>query len=231
MFSVIVPTMWYSPALSMMLPKLVDSAGVGEIILINNESSRTPALPNSPKLVIKDFGKNIYVNPAWNFGCENAKHDKFCILSDDVLFNPILFNQIGPLITPDGGMFGLHSSCWKGREGHIREDSILKPIPTGRNNTPPKDWGAYGMLMFLHKEGFDHIPDQLAIFAGDTWLYAHNNKIRNKQNYYIQGIDVVGTARTTSNDPKFKSRGEQDKVGALELFRNRFGSNFSFMPS
>ena len=82
MISIIVPTMWrYEPFLDF-AQYLVRIDVVSELIIINNDNTKTPKHPvlNHPKVRMLDFGQNIFVNPAWNIGVQAAREDIVCTL-------------------------------------------------------------------------------------------------------------------------------------------------------
>ena len=68
-YTVIIPTMWRCPQITVpFLAELSACDNVGEIIIIDNDSSKQPSILPTNKVTLYNFGKNIYVNPAWNFG-------------------------------------------------------------------------------------------------------------------------------------------------------------------
>ena len=93
MITVVVPTMWrYSPFLDL-LKYILKVDVVTECIIINNDNTRTPTHPvlTNPKVKLVDFGKNIFVNPAWNYGVQHSSNNIVCILNDDLIFDLKLF--------------------------------------------------------------------------------------------------------------------------------------------
>jgi len=79
MISVVIPTMWKFRPFLQFLEDMLDSPAVGEVIIINNDAVKTPVdhVLSNPKVRMYDFGKNIYVNPAWNFGVAQSKFEMF----------------------------------------------------------------------------------------------------------------------------------------------------------
>lgn len=105
MFSVIIPTMWYSDRIIRNLSNLNDCEWVGEIILIDNNPSLKPKEIPFSKVKYLTKGDNIFVNPSWNWGVEESKYQNICISNDDVVFNTDIFQWIQPQL--DGGIFGM----------------------------------------------------------------------------------------------------------------------------
>ena len=93
--SVIVPTMWRANHLfSKMIPFILDSPFVCELIIIDNDSKLRPNNIDlsSEKIKILDFGENIFFNKSMNVGVENSKGDIVCLLNDGIYNEP--FNQL-----------------------------------------------------------------------------------------------------------------------------------------
>lgn len=87
MITVITPTMWVFEPFCDFLKYVVRLDCVGEVIVINNDQSKTPDHPvlSHEKIRLINCSENIYVNPAWNLGAELAQHETLCFLSDDVI--------------------------------------------------------------------------------------------------------------------------------------------------
>lgn len=182
-FSVVIPTMWrYAPFVEF-LKDLVNFDVVDEIIIFDNDASRTPADPvlTHPKIKVFDYGTNIFVNPAWNTGVRISKNKKICILNDDVIFDLKLFYKIDPLLTPDEGVFGL---C-PGHPEHGQPEFVDGTIDI-------RPWNGehtlgFGCLMFIHKYSWIEIPDELKVYYGDNWIF-DANLAKGKVNYIITNI-------------------------------------------
>ena len=80
-FSIVIPTLWKSNRTKKLLSDLNECEYVDEIIVINNQL--TDVLDGTVEKVRHvSFGKNIYVNPAWNWGIHNAKNKCIALLND-----------------------------------------------------------------------------------------------------------------------------------------------------
>jgi 2-succinyl-5-enolpyruvyl-6-hydroxy-3-cyclohexene-1-carboxylate synthase len=66
------------------------------IFIIDNNPSERPDIEvlNHPNITMHTFGKNIYVNPAWNYAVPRAKYDRICLYGDDLIFDLIWFHII-----------------------------------------------------------------------------------------------------------------------------------------
>lgn len=196
MISVIIPTMWKPPHIERMLPILESNSLIGEIILIDNDVSKTnhALLKKIKKLVYYSFeAGNIYVNPAWNHGAKVAKFDKLFLLNDDCLVNLNSLQKIYDQITPERGIFGFSEESYCS----YNPEAFRTLCSAGFGNDiyfemiDPRDYKKltgmphihYGSPMFMHKKNYHEIPSQFRIYYGDLFVYIKNlsNEIGNYQ--------------------------------------------------
>jgi hypothetical protein len=218
--------MWRGAQLAVMLPAILALKSVGEVILIDNSSHERPVgfnqFLNHPKMRVIDKGENLYVNPSWNLGAAEAKFDQLCILSDDVLFDPNIFDQLEPQVTKDIGAIGAsHTTITK--ERHIKDQRIQCNLSVClREVTHHMPLLCWGILIFVHKDNYKPVNDEFKIFYGDNWLFAANKKAGRKS-YYMDGIQIATQMTTTSSLKKFKPIGEAEHVKAEKVFDEVFG--------
>lgn len=195
-FSIVIPTMWRINEIFLpFLSELSNHSRVGEIIIIDNDHKRFPDDPclTHEKIHIHDFGKNIYVNPAWNFGVEQSQYNKICILNDDMYFDTDLFDKIDEYVIPENGVSGLCPGLDEFKQPKYTDGSINI-----------KQWNSehtygFGCLMFIHKESWVKIPDGLDIYFGDNFIFDINLK-KNKPNYIITNINHNPVFANTTSD-------------------------------
>jgi FkbM family methyltransferase len=195
-YSVVVPTLWRANASFIpFLKELVNHHRVGEIILIDNDNTNAPndLVLIHPKIKRHSFGKNIYVNPAWNFGVSTSVNDKICIVNDDLSFDTRVFDKLDEFITPENGVIGLCPGV---------SDFNQPPYTDGSINI--SEWGGqhtygFGCLMFIHKDSWMEIPKGLDIYFGDNYIFDMNLR-KDKKNYIISNIrHNTRFAQTTSD--------------------------------
>lgn len=163
-FSVIIPTMWYSPQIHRNLPNLNDCDLIGEIILIDNNPSLKPSyLDNLEKVKYLPQEQNIFVNPAWNLGVRECIYKYICISNDDIFFNTDIMSFIQPHIHK--GIFGM----WT---GNYFKENIDNPYEIESISGRPWGWGC---LLFIHKDNWVDIDERLLIACGDDWLLRYTN--------------------------------------------------------
>lgn len=207
MISVIIPTLWRARELATMLPILSNHPLIGEILIINNDAAaQSDELLKLKKVKNIAQKKNIFVNPAWNLGVKKAKYDKICLFSDDIIFDPRVFDMVYDKITKDIGIIGPHGKC-------IKKFYVQSPLV--RLEPATEFWHGYGTLLFLHKDNYLPVPEEFLIYYGDVWQYDYN-LIQGRQNYFIKGICVRTEMGTTSG--QFKDVTNAETSFHLELF-------------
>jgi FkbM family methyltransferase len=195
-YSVIVPTMWRCDLFEKSLWNFVEHPLVDEIIVINNEVSKTPEWPVLKNKKIRMFNqeKNIYVNPAWNLGVSLSKNDLLCIANDDIVFDTNLLRKLQPRLTPKVGVFGIITG-----EAHFNQppstDYSIDFIEWKRGDIIH----CFGQLMFLHKKNWLPVIDGLDIYFGDDFVF-HTQLMNGRKNYMIYNIEFESPMAATSRD-------------------------------
>jgi len=222
-FTVVIPTMnMYAPFLNF-LDKLVLCPEVDEIILINNSGSEMP-LPESYK--IREFNKgkpNIFVNPAWNLGVNEARNNLVCILNDDMRFDLKAFSKVREvLLQEDAGVIGMSLADPLYNQPSITDGSI-DILPSDEVN----NFG-YGTLMFVRKDTWAYIPDDLEIYYGDYFIY-DSYLHRGYKNYTITNMEFHSPlAQTTSvlhaRDPAALDQLKEREHDNYEVHKNNMKS-------
>ena len=78
----------------------------------------------------------------------------------------------------------------------------------GLELTPNRE-GGFGCCMFVHKENYSTIPNDMKIWGGDDWLFVNClNKIKN--NYKLVGFKIEGEMSVTCNQSEFNPIKEND---------------------
>lgn len=198
-FTAIIPTMWRCQDITKrLLTNLIEHPLIGEIILVDNDKERTPEWDLLANKKIRHFVQdtNIGVNPAWNMGVENSNYDLMCIINDDIVFDPNLFDKIEPLMYADSaGAFGI-----------INGDPAMGQPETTDGSINFLEWRpgmvihCFGQLMFTHKKNWVKIPDGLLINFGDDIIF-HSPLQNGKKNYLIYNINFETRVSSTVTDP------------------------------
>ena len=211
MISIVMPTMWRPEEkhYRRMLPMFNDHPLIGEIIIIDNDISRTEQdIINLSKVVYLPQEKNIFTHPSWNLGVKIAKYDKILLHNDDCLANINSLGAIYEQITPDKGIIGYSKlsyctysidqfdlMCQNGFGDDI-EFETLNPGDYPQTSGMPHV--SYGCMMYMHKESFYDTPEELKIYYGDLFIYLMNLK-NGKANYQIENGFVMTQMSATVN--------------------------------
>jgi len=173
MYTVIIPTMWVNVTL---LEKMIciynQSNYINEIIIIDNNPIDKIKL-DFKKVKILTKNKNIYVNPAWNWGVSESNNEKIIIANDDILienFENIII-KIDEFLK-DKIVIGLKTKLLENEKQQV---SIIKC------QKRPYGWGTF---MAMNKKSYIYVPEYLKIWAGDDIQFNNNDP------YIILGADI-----------------------------------------
>jgi len=190
-YSIIIPTMWFHVVkLQEMLAVYNSMNSVGEILIINNDDTKTPEL-NFSKVRLIGSGKNIYVNPSWKLGVQEAKFEKVALVNDDITIKGdinSLFTNVSYLLRK-GVIVGVGANCYS-ENVEFKIKLIERPL-TNRTNM---GYG-FGVFMFLNKETFisTPIPDDILVWYGDHILYYKNTA------WSFEGVQITTSMRGTTS--------------------------------
>ena len=207
MFSIIIPTMWRSNLTMKLLSELQESHLVNEIVLIDNDPTKTPDLSGLTKIKYLTKGHNIYVNPAWNWGVAQASNELIGICNDDLTFN---VNATLDLVSKNQhklGCFGMHKLNFK------EDADAFSFIKTDENQRPTGE--GFGCLMFLKKSNWIEIPNNLKIWFGDDWIIKTNQPV-----HILRFKEMLGNEgyAITSSDTKFSKQVQEDINTWIRIF-------------
>jgi hypothetical protein len=180
--TIIIPTLLTPPSLFKLVEKFEKNDVVKEVIIINN--SLVPFHVPSQKTLIYTPKSNLYVNPSWNLGSRIAKHDVLCFCNDDIDFDDSILFPLYNFIFQNGGLLGASNKCFQ-------ENSMRNGLRI--SNTFERCYG-YGTLMFIKKNDYIDIPENLKIWFGDDFLF-HSQR---KKNFTFSGIFINTKMETTS---------------------------------
>jgi hypothetical protein len=202
MYSVIIPTLWKCDRLKETLKELDSHPLIGEILLFDNTTNETP-ITDLPKLKHILEGRNTYVTAPWNKGAAMAEYDKLLVLNDDNWMDWNILYPLSDFITEGVGLIGMDE-----QNHHMTETDYeigLEPIEH-RN-------GGYGCVLFVHKNSWIPIPEEMMVWGQDDWLFVKNRNY-GKQNYKLVNFKVNGSVSLTidsmSNDDEINQIKQND---------------------
>lgn len=197
MFSVVTLTMWRAPEVfQRALDGYIAHNLVEEVILINNDVSKTPDWPQlqHPKVKVFNQRENIKVNPGWNLGVALAKNEKLCIANDDIEFDIRLFDKIYSRVIPELGAHGIITG-----EAHFNQPPTTDGSISFKRWYPGDIIHCFGQLMFVHKANWIPIRPELEIYFGDDTIF-HYHLYKGLDNYLIYNINFYSPMAATTSD-------------------------------
>lgn len=191
--SFVIPTLWRPDTILELLRKLDQSQDVLEIIVIDNDPTKRPAIPNWKKLRLVEQASNHFVNPSWNLGVKLSRSNRICLCNDDILFAENLL----PFIRNSHikGIVGLHPNSYS-------TPLQNSPYPKWSNEVRIKNnWGS---LLFFDRIRYVPIPETMKIWWGDAWLAQEMRPVRSI-------MTAVSTPHSVSaGSAEFKAITEKD---------------------
>jgi hypothetical protein len=187
MIEIILPTMWYNKRIFDMLDEYINNINIKTIHLIDNSNEFYKYYPSIPSKKLKLYSQesNIFVNPSWNLGISQCLDDSIiCIVNDDITFDTNIFEWILNH-TEEFNILGMDAENYNNLN--------LKWNPK-INKTPHHTYG-WGCMIFLKKEIWIPIPNDLKIFYGDTWMF-HNIPVECKK---LSGFPIESNMGSTSS--------------------------------
>jgi hypothetical protein len=191
--------MWRHEPFTNILESLLQVDSVDEVIIINNDVSRTPdsdSLKHS-KIRMHNSASNLYVNPSWNLGAKLAKNSRLCFFSDDIDVDLRVFDKVKDFMNTEIGMIGILSPYFEEpsykkflTDGSI--DIVDAAEPDAEKRPPPI---GIGNLFFLNKKDWKPIPEELKIFHGEIIQWNRLGAV--KRNYIITNCRIETPGHVT----------------------------------
>jgi hypothetical protein len=162
MISVVIPTLWKYEPFCDFLVQVCGNHHVQDVIIVDNDRSNRPVhdILLHDKILMLDFGQNMFVNPSWNLGVYHATASIICLQNDDIEFDCDVYDKVDAFVQPHMGLISLSGLPHQGHHIQIspwQGDSMF----------------GCGQLMFFHRRRFCHIDPELLVWCGDNWLFDH----------------------------------------------------------
>lgn len=197
--SVIIPTMWKSNLIFDTIDQVVDMDENIEIIIIDNNYN--PISFSSSKVKKLNQETNIFVNPAWNLGVQEAKYNHIILHNDDILCNlKVFYNSYFKFIKKESncGLISFWPTDLSLNAPLNRDGDVIE----FKKNKDRVRWNGFGMFMAMPKKNYFFIPDELKVFFGDD----------------LQNIWNILNGRESFGSYDLKFRGEYSRtVNSIEL--------------
>lgn len=200
--SVIIPTMQKDlNVLNKLIAELVDDNFVSEIIIIDNSTNGFSYPSGKVKVISPE--QNLYVNPAWNIGVNEAKCNYIAILNDDLILPENYCSEVLNFIknTENVGLVGIDTKALLNTN---KEDFNTYPLAETlefEKMDSCYDTGFWGSAIFGKKENYHQIPENIKIWCGDNYLQKMNID-NGKQNYQVINAQIKHLVSLSVNSSK-----------------------------
>lgn len=204
MIDIIIPTMWFVNDFEKSLQTYVNHNSINKIIIIDNNKTKRPSydILKNQKIDIISYGRNIFVNTAWNEGYFRSSSKIIGILNDDINVSSEVFDMIINFGLSSGDLIGVNL---QGRQNNYKIDDFIdtKEEIVKINYDPKRPIGsqswAFGICMFMLRESYKIIPSLYQVWYGDDFFAQKSKNI-----YVINSNKIKGTISETLtkfNDP------------------------------
>lgn len=188
--------------LNALVESLAFDSVVAEIIVINNSSENYYF--DNPKVRVITEGKNLFVNPSWNIGVSEAKTEYVALVNDDIKIPDGFCSKVMEKFDDKYGVLGINSEDvinTRNKDNEVvidinsvelrtSEEISIKPVKFLTLN--------FGIMMFLKKENYSEIPNDLKIFFGDDWILRGASK-KGKENAVVCGEKIYHMGSLSSS--------------------------------
>lgn len=230
---IVIPTMWREPALPEYLSRYCDSQYIGKIIVIDNDyqnRSQHSVFANK-KIELVNYGRNIYVNPAWNEGYYRSQADILNVLNDDIYVEDDVFRFMSALDFSNIDLIGVHL---KGSidNYHIvdhpdRKEELIKLNVNKRQPIGGQSY-AFGVCMFIKRSSYRVIPSLYQIWYGDDYLIQNTTNIYTLKTSKIKG-EISKTIVNFDNNSDVQKRIILDSQNAFKFNHFLNGKNWDLV--
>lgn len=182
MIDIIIPTMWMAKTTTTAIEKYCKNPKINKIILVDNNSKMRPSafskIISNSKIEYVSYGKNIYVNPAWNEGYFRSTSDIIAIINDDIVVEDDVFDLVLNHNLKSGDLIGVNLRGYQDNykiDDHIDTKEVIIKLNYDRTSPIGGQLWAFGICMFMHRDTYKVIPSLYQIWYGDDYL-AQNAK-------------------------------------------------------
>lgn len=235
MIDIIIPTMWFASEFEKTLESYVKHPNVNKIIIIDNNKNNNPQFPilKHKKIDVISYGRNIYVNPAWNEGVSRSTSKIIGIINDDIIVSSEIFDMISNFDLHNGDLIGVNLRGYQDNykiDDYINtKEEIIKLNYDDQNPIGSQAW-AFGICMFMLRTSYSKIPNLYQIWYGDDYLAQHSKNIFAINTNKIKG--KISETLTKFNDPNcdVSKRIELDSKNLLRFNHFKNSNNWD-IPS
>lgn len=219
--NVTIPTMWKEPNFVEYLKKYCASEYIQKIILVDNNYTQRPKsdIFKHEKIEMVSYGRNIYVNPAWNEGYYRSNSDILSIINDDIFVNDEIFKFMSELdfseidiigVHLKDGITNYHITQHPDQKEELIKLNVNKMLPIGGQSF------AFGVCLFVKRSSYQVIPSLYKIWYGDDYLIQRCKNIYTLKTSKITG-EISKTIIAFNKDSDIQKRIKLDSMNAFRF--------------
>jgi hypothetical protein len=194
---IVMPTMWMVPGIAANLAGYLDCEWVNRVIVVDNNPQQRPksAVFDHPKMELVSYGRNIYVNPAWNEGYYRSQADVICLLNDDIAVADDVWRLMTETDFANIDVIGVNLRG--AADNHTitardNDDDYITKLNYDRTQPIGGQAWAFGICMFVKRTSYHVIPGLYKVWYGDDYLVQRNRNI-----YALTTNKITGHIWTT----------------------------------
>ena len=231
MIDIVIPTMWMSKLFESGLKIYAQHRQVRKIFIIDNNKNQRPDYDvlNHEKVEIICYGRNIYVNPAWNEGYRRSSAEILAIVNDDIVVDSSVFDMVIAQELQPGDLVGVNL---RGYQNNYKIDDYIDTqeeiVKLNYDNTNPiggQAW-AFGICMFMHRQTYCEIPDLYQIWYGDDYLVQRAKTVYALNSNKIKGTISETLTKFKDPDSDISRRIELDSKNLIRFGHFKNGENW-----
>lgn len=228
MIDIVIPTMWMTDDFDKALEVYTKHPQINKIIIINNGKSNTPdyEILNHSKIELVSYGRNVYVNPAWNEGYLKSSSKILAIINDDIKVSPDIFDMVVNFDLKKGDLIGVNL---RGYQDNYKIDDYIETkeeiVKLNYDASKPiggQAW-AFGICMFMLRESYQTIPQLYQVWYGDDYLAQKSKNVYAINSNKIKGKISETLKKFNDPDSDISKRIELDSKNLLRFnhFKNK----------
>ena len=229
--------MWQCETFVDYLKTYIECEEVQNIFLIDNNNIQRPKtdILSHKKIKIIDYGKNIFVNPAWNEGYLRSKADILCLLNDDIFVESEMFKNISILNFTQIDIIGVHLRGSVDNYhivDHPDKKEELVKLNVDKNQPIGGQAYAFGVCMFIKRSSYKLIPSLYQIWYGDDYLIQNSEHIYALKTSKIKGeISKTIVNLTKTKKSTVKNRIDLDTINAYKFNHFKNARNWDILKT
>lgn len=191
MIDIVMPTMWVNEdRILQRLESYTRSEFVSNVIVISNAKRPKSKILEHHKVKLIDYGRNIYVNPAWNEGYYRSSSPILALVNDDIDVQDGVFRMVTDFGLREGDLIGVDLRGYANNyviDEHIDFPEGIVQLEVDRSRDIGGQAWAFGICMFMLRSSYRPIPSLFQVWYGDDFLVQNAERVLVLRTNMIKG--------------------------------------------